>query len=212
MKRQDLPRAQMNSWKQAQVWESKWWEKCQNTLSEELKQIVYAGRMGLIRSPNEKTPYRFDMEGKSVLDIGGGPTSLLLRCVNVKGKVIDPITFPPWVYQRYEAAGIRYSIQKAENLDGKEKFDECWIYNVLQHTEDPAIVIKNARAVVGLIRIFEWINMRPCPGHLQILTREKLDEWLNGEGKVEGKIEGIAEVDCIGKAYYGIFPTGLRKE
>lgn len=200
------------TWQSAQAWEKEWWEKCQNTLGEELKQMVYADRMGLTRSPNEKTPYRFDMDGKSVLDIGGGPSSLLLKCVNAQGKVIDPIKFPPWVYQRYKAVGIRYSIQKAEDLDGNESFDECWIYNVLQHTENPARIIRNARTAAKLIRIFEWIDMRPCPGHPQILTREKLDEWLDGEGKVEDKIAGIAEVDCLGKGYYGIFPTGLKRK
>lgn len=135
--------ANNSEWDAAQVWESQWWKSCINTYNEETKQLVYAEKMGLKRSPDDKTPYRFDMEGKKILDIGGGPISLLLKCVNVKGKIIDPIKFPDWVYARYETAGIEYEIKKGEDID-EQGNDECWLYNVLEHTEDP----KDRKSVV----------------------------------------------------------------
>jgi len=49
---------------------------------------------------------------------------------------------------------------------------------------------------------FEWVDTRASLGHPAILTKDKLDYWLDGEGKVE-EMSGV----CKGKAYYGIFPT-----
>ena len=83
-------------------------------------------------------------------------------------------------------------------------FDEAWIYNVLQHTENPKKVIENAQRVANTIRIFEWVNTGINIGHIHNLTESKLNEWLGGYGKVE-TFNG--QWNCYGKAYYGIFPS-----
>lgn len=190
------------TWKAAQKWEKWWWDKCLNVLGEEIKQLTYADRMGLVRKPDNKTPYRFDLGNISVLDVGSGPTSLLLRCVNFNGKVIDPLEFPKWVVERYKCAGIEYDKVKGEDM--KEKgWDEVWLYNVLEHCDDPEKVIKNCKKAGKLIRIFQWIDIGTGPGHPHSLGRKQLDKWLNGKGKVE-KFAGKANL--WGKAYYGIFP------
>jgi FkbM family methyltransferase len=189
------------AWKDAQAWESKWWEEmCINSLNEELKQLVYAGKMGLDKVPNEKTPYRYDVHGKSVLDVGSGPVSILLKCANYKkAKAIDPIKFPLWVCERYKAAGVEYECVAAEVMNESE-WDEVWIYNVLQHVRDPKEVIRKAKAAGRLVRLFEWVDLLPCPGHPWMLTEVNLNEWLKGEGKVE-----VVAGACSGKAYFGIF-------
>ena len=194
-----------NNWEKAQKYEKEWWGDCVNTYGEEMKQLLYAEKMGLIRAPIIKTPYRFDLQGKSVLDIGGGPVSLLLKCVNFRAaKVIDPLPVPNWVRQRYQAAGITYKQQKAEDMKGSDwwYYDEIWIYNVLPHCENPQKVIENAKKARHLVRIFEWIDTPIGAGHISSITEKELNEWLGGEGKVE-QLTGIAH----GKAYYGIFPT-----
>jgi len=192
----------MTKFTDAQSWEKSWWSNCINTFNEEQKQLIYAKKMGLRFIPDDKTPYIIDMHGKKVLDIGGGPTSLLLKCLNVKGKVIDPIKFPDWVYERYKIAKIRYEIKKAENLDEKEVYDEIWIYNCLQHTENPAKIVANIKKITKIIRLFEWIDTPPNIGHPNTLTKEKLNSWLGGEGKTE-LLKG--ENGCKGHCYYGIF-------
>jgi len=192
----------MTKWQVAQAWEKDWWNNCINTYYEEMKQLVYAERMGLICTPDAKTRYRFDMEGKSVLDIGAGATSLLLKCVNVQGKIIDPLKFPDWVMQRYAAAGIVFERKKAEDMNIEEKFDECWIYNCLQHVEDPEKIIMNVRKSAKIIRIFEWIDTQPNEGHPRTLTEEKLNASFGGEGKVE---MFTGQNGCKGRAYYGVF-------
>jgi len=188
------------SWQQAQRWEDSWWDTRINSLYEELKQLTYASKMGLVRSPSAKTPYRFDLKGLKVLDIGGGPESLLLKCVNVKGKVVDPLSQPKWVLERYKLAKIEYEQKKAEEITEKG-YDEVWIYNCLQHCENPKIIIENAKKAGKLIRLFEWIDTPANEGHINTLTESKLDKWLNGLGKVEF----MNQPPAIGKAYYGVF-------
>jgi len=187
-------------WSQAQEWESSWWGNCVNSYYEEEKQLVYAKKMGLPRAPDVKTPYRFDMRGASVLDIGGGPCSLLLKCENVRGKVVDPLTFPDWVYARYDCAGIEWEIKKGEDVD-EVGYDEIFLYNVCEHVDDPQRVIANAQRAAKLIRVFEWIDMSVSVGHPHTLT----EQWLNAMLGGEGRVEQLNEHGCCGKAYYGVF-------
>jgi 2-polyprenyl-3-methyl-5-hydroxy-6-metoxy-1,4-benzoquinol methylase len=191
-------------WDKAQEWEKKWWGDCTNTYGEETKQLHYAEKMGL-QPINDSKGVHFDLEGKSVLDIGGGAVSLLLKCTNFKyAKVTDPLPLPEWIKERYFAAGIQYIQDAGEviHIPG-EKFDEVWIYNVLQHTEDPARIIENSRNTGKIIRVFEWLEIGISDGHIQNLTEKKMNEWLHGEGKVEVMNSQLFR----GKCYYGIFPT-----
>lgn len=186
--------------------ETAWWQDCANTFHEEQKQLAYASRMGLRADWTGAHPPEFNIGGRSVIDIGGGPVSLLLKCVNRGGcAVIDPAGFPGWVSARYEQCGIMFWNGKAEEIDveGMAHFDEAWIYNVLQHVEDPALVLRNAMSVASVVRLFEWVDQEPRPGHPNLLTRELLDEWIDSSGFV-------AHVDdngAVGRAYYGVFST-----
>jgi len=171
-------------------------------LFEEEKQIIYAKKMGLKLVGNEKTPYEFNLDGVSILDIGGGPISLLLKCTNFgRAVVADPINYPAWVQDRYQSAGIGFWNIKGEDIRSDSEFDEVWIYNVLQHVEDPQTVVMNAKRAGKLIRIFEWLNTPISNGHLHSLQEDLLDTWLGGDGKVET----LKNRPTIGTAYYGIF-------
>lgn len=191
------------NWQKAQQWEQSWWGNCVNTYGEETKQLLYAAKMGLKTFHDGKSPFNIDMGGARVLDIGGGPSSLLLKCVNVHGTVIDPLPVPEWVKLRYEVADISHLFVRGEDCDAGG-YDECWIYNVLQHTENPEKVIHNARHAAELIRLFEWIDTPTNEGHPHSLSKDVLDRWLGGEGKVE-HLNNVNT--CTGKAYYGIFPV-----
>lgn len=193
-------------WKNDQEFERSWWGDCSNTFTEETKQLTYAYKMGLTcYSNNGKWPC-YDLAGKSVLDIGGGPTSILLKCEN-KGNclVIDPCKYPYWIDARYETAGIQYAQARGEDLDPETnselRWDEAWIYNVLQHTEDPELIINNARDLAPVLRIFEWIDIPAHEGHPQELKEEDLNKWLGGTGTTEW----LDENGCHGRSYYGVF-------
>lgn len=195
------------NWQKAQNWEAKWWGDCLNTYGEEEKQIVYAQKMGLKWFHNTKSPYNIDLEGRSVLDIGGGVTSLLLKCVN-RGEcyVSDPILVyaPDWITLRYSSAKIEPLIVPGEELliEAPDiQVDEVWIYNCLQHTSNPELICKNALKMGKIVRVFEWIDAHTNEGHPHMLTEENLNKWLGGEGRVEM----LNHHTLRGKAYYGVF-------
>jgi len=206
------------TWEQDQQWEQFWWNNCANTFGEESKQISYAYRMGLENIPVDGHWPVYNIEGRSVLDIGGGPASLLLKTINGgKMVVIDPCGYPEWVEKRYRHVGIEYYKYTGEEYpkfsawQGEPShplrevhFDECWIYNVLQHVQEPEKIIANARASADAIRIFEWIDMPTSIGHPHSLSKEELDEWLSVDGYTEVM---TGENDCHGKAYFGCFAT-----
>jgi len=199
-----------NDWQKANEWEKNWWSSCVNTYGEEEKQLIYAAKMGLKWLHNGYSPYNIDMEGKSVMDVGCGPASMLLKCINLKrGFAVDPCNYPEWVAARYKAAGIEYMKAKAEDivmtLENKPIFDEVWMYNVLQHTEDPEKIVGNLLASGKLIRVFEWVEIGLSDGHIHNLTEEKLNQWFKGEGKVEQ----LTDRHCFGLAYYGVFWRGI---
>ena len=192
----------MSDWTEAQEWEKVWHSNCVNSYGEETKQFTYAKKMGLKLTPNEKTPYNYELGNISVLDAGGGPYSILLKCTGFSSAlVVDPCDYPEWVYGRYESAKIDYMQMAGEDFIAIRTYDEVWMYNVLQHVESPSLVIQNVLKAGKLIRIFEWIENGISPGHPQNLTEKDLNKWLGGNGKVET----INENGCVGKCYYGIF-------
>lgn len=193
----------MNNWDDHQDFEASFWGNCVNTFCEEQKQYVYAKRMGLELVRTEEKAYGFDLAGKSIVDIGGGPVSLLLRCINLgKCVVVDPCRYPSWVAERYHCMKIGYLRMPGEDLTGGIAADEVWIYNVLQHTQDPAKIIENAKRIAPVLRIFEWIDFPPHPGHPHELTKAGLEAWIGQAGETS---ELHGESYCYGRAFHGAF-------
>ena len=176
--------------------ERSWWGTCCNTYGEETKQYVYANLMEIKRSYQS-----FVLPNIKVLDIGGGPVSMLLKCSGLqRGVVVDPIEYPQWTKDRYAMNNIDVKVQSGEDV-AMTGFDEVWIYNCLQHTVDPEKIIKNARMAAPVLRIFEWIDIPAHEGHPQELKEHKLNEWIGGKGAT-----AILNQDgCHGRCYYGVF-------
>lgn len=196
----------MTQWEKAQEWEKSWWKNCSNTVWEDVKQMGIAPYLGLKIIPNEYTNYRIPLNGQSIIDIGGGPSSLLLKCDNYgQSMVVDPCSYPEWVKDRYAESGIKWIKAKGEDINGitalEMIFDEVWIYNCLQHTEDPEKIIRNTQKLGKIIRLFEWINHGTNEGHLHSFTKEWFDKVLKGEGKTVK----LSSNGLYGEAYYGIF-------
>jgi hypothetical protein len=177
--------------------ERRFWGDCTNTFAEDQKHYVYARYMGLTANG-----CYFDVQQKKILDIGGGPTSMLLKTSNLSyGMVCDPIRYPDWVYARYTLKGVVSVVILGEEIE-TVGWDEVWIYNVLQHCRDPERIVLNARKAAPLIRLFEWIDIPPHPGHPQMLTETDLSKWLGAPGVV-GQLDGDA--GCYGKFFAGVF-------
>lgn len=175
--------------------ESDYWGDCCNTFDEDQKHYVYARYMGL-----ERSCYSFPNYGKAIVDIGGGPTSMLLKTVGLDcGLVVDPLEYPSWTYERYKAKGIDCKVMRGEDFEG-HGFDECWIYNCLQHTDDPEKIIHNAKKCARILRLFEWVDIPPHEGHPIELTKESLDKWIGSDGYCVQ----LSESGCFGRAYINI--------
>ena len=178
--------------------EKQYWGDCCNTFDEDQKHYVYADLMGLWRRH-----YAFDVEGSSILDIGGGPASMLLKTVNLlRGLVVDPIDYPQWTVDRYAMKNIEVRVATGETVN-ETGWDEVWIYNCLQHTEDPGLIIANARKAAPILRIFEWIDIPPHPGHPHTLTESTMNHWIGARGNTVN----LATTGCYGRAYYGVFAS-----
>ena len=192
---------------EAQDWERQWWQSCNfSTFGEEAKQLTYANLMGLVNEPREGKWPVYDLGGKSVIDLGGGPVSMLLKTVNGGTlTVVDPCPYPEWVGARYEAAGIRWDQENAETWDDGNRYDEAFAYNVLQHTVDPEAVVATARRCASRLRIFEWIETETNVGHPHSLHADDLNRWIGGVGTV-GMVN---ENGAVGLAYWGVFDFGV---
>lgn len=196
------------------------WGDCTNTFVEEQKQYVYARLMHIRREH-----YSFRVYGRSIIDIGGGPVSMLLKCHDLgdRAVVVDPLlpsvfshqfhneevaAYPHWITERYESKGITWAPIRGEELSPAigAPFDEAWIYNVLQHTDDPALVVKNALAVCRRLRIFEWVNVPPCEGHPHMLTEVGLNDWLG----MSGDVIPLSYEACNGLAYVNVVEGKAR--
>ena len=82
--------------------------------------------------------------------------------------------------------------------------DECWLYNVLQHVDDPHRVVEVAKRAAKVLRVFEWINIPGDEMHPHVPTQELLEEWY-GPGTVEANIDHWNGANQDNWAFYGVF-------
>lgn len=149
---------------------------------------------------------RYDLQGKDILDIGGGPTSLLLRCKNfICATVVDPLPMSEFALNRYKDAGICLVSQPAEDFEYqyKDKYDEIWIYNCLHHVMNPSLILKNAIANTKCLRIMECLYTPIDYMHPQSFTPKFFEEILGSGGTVSDVYEPAPSPR--GTFYYGVF-------
>lgn len=174
-----------------QTFEADWWGDCANTYGEEMKQVTYARMMGLEAGPWHSGVAwpSYDLGGQSVLDIGGGPVSMLLKCVNLgPAVVVDPCPYPDWTRDRYTVHGVTLERMTAEDyLEDvpDELWDEAWLYNVLQHTLDPEAIVRGMMERARRVRIFEWVDTNVYAGHPHSLSALELESWVGAPGRTE---------------------------
>lgn len=206
------------AWGEEQHFESDWWSDCRNTFGEEAKQLTYARKMGLGPINDGGRWPLYDLPGFRVLDIGGGPVSMVLKCRGLdRAVVVDPCDYPSWTRDRYESVGVELVKMPAEDYVPDQIFDEVWCYNVLQHTHQPELIVAMMRGAASLVRIFEWVEMPPSPGHPHEFSSAQLADWLDAERDPrswtrESEITwdlNVGRPIWGGKAFHGYVYTGI---
>ena len=194
-------------WKAAQVGEADYWGD-QYIGNENIKQELHFQKTYALYMGLGKVQFDNFLEDKDIIDIGGGPVSMLLkRKKNSTGKsvVIDPLPLNLPTIERYLENKIFYWPAQAETvlpLLGNQAYDEAWIYNCLAHVVDPVKVLKEAKRICKRLRIFEVLHTGTDYMHPWTFTREFFDNIL-GEG---GSTMILSEEGGVrGEAFFGQF-------
>lgn len=125
----------------------------------------------------------FDMKGRSIIDLCGGPSSLLLRCCNFsRAVVVDPGNFPDYISNRYKQHNIEWIKIPAEEFVYDQDFDECLLYNALAHVYNPFLILLNAKKHCNTLRIIEGLYSGTNENHPQDLTQIGFEQTLNVKG------------------------------
>ena len=207
-----------HGWDEAQAEEAGFWGDCGNTLGEEMKQLVYAKYMGIEFFHDGGSPYNIDFHNEPVLDVGGGPVSLLLKAKRQSAplEVADPCHYPLWVARRYEAAGIQYHQERGEDLDQLDPnyYGAILMYNVLQHTEDPQKIFNNIYRALkpgGTFRFFDWIDTATNTAHPISLHFDDMARMLKEAGfdTADLKQATIDENYAVGTTAFGAFVKSI---
>ena len=162
-------------WQEANHWESDWWGlEWNRRWDEEIeKQAVYFRCMG--------APDDLDFGQKRILDVGCGPVSMLQRSVHGFARGVDPLPVTDVTKLRYRDRGAQFLNIKAEEMPVDMAFDETWMYNCLQHTDNPREILKRICDVSREVRIFEWLDTGLSDGHIHSLTEELFNEFFPKE-------------------------------
>lgn len=182
-------------WIDAQAWEQDWWL---NNPAEHAAEIIKGDAVGKFMQVG-------DVSNKSVIDIGCGPFSLLQRHPARVPVALDPLDYQHLEDAYREKNITRLKIKGEDLTEHYGHFDEAWIYNCLQHVVDPSQILRNAIAVADCVRLFEWINLPPCPGHPHMLTLPMLSRPFDeARWKRDLLINAVADFDgltgpfCVG--------------
>ena len=184
-----------------QALEMDFWQGARNTFGEETKQFLYLRKMGFALAPTWRSQFAFDAGGKSFIDFGGGPVSVLLKFDNLgMSTVVDPAPWPDWVRARYQASNIDLLSIAAEDYSlMHQPHDVALVYNCLQHVSDPEKIVRNALASARELHLFEWIDLPAHPGHPHMLTARDLERWTGKKGTT---VQLNGESECTGRAWY----------
>lgn len=183
------------AWKIANKDESIFWEIFSCEVDTLKHQEIYMDAMGIRQDYFYGPDNSLNMSGLNVLDVGGGPASILLRTNNnlpnrphdglKHGVVIDPVIITEHQKMRYQFHDIQFIQDQAENIDEyfteKGYFDECIMYNCLQHVEDPIAILDKITYLSKRIRIAEPLNVPTDHMHLHMFNEKYFDDYFSQE-------------------------------
>ena len=145
-----------------------------------------------------------DLQGKSVIEVGPGRISSLLFCKNFsKSYVVEPTDYDG-IDHLYLNSNIEILKQRAEECE-MPKVDEVWLFNLMQHVQDPDKLIDSCKKAAKVIRFFEPIDLPTNNEHPFSFSRE---DFVGYFGDCVKNYVSIGEpnfhsANCV----YGVFKT-----
>ena len=119
-----------------------------------------------------------DQNYKKILEIGCADIPALYFCANYQGFIIEPMESS--ILNDICHEKHIYLIQEmAEICEWPADIDEVWLFNILQHTLSPEIIINKAKIEAKIIRFFEPINFGVDRKHLHNFTLAYFKQCFN---------------------------------
>lgn len=136
-----------------------------------------------------------------VLDIGGGPIPIVGRMPTSHAYVLDPMDLP-WndQYNIYPVERVKACAEDILPEYADNTYDEIWMYNCLQHTRDPALIIHHLGRVASVLRIFEWTLVPTDEMHPHKLWPDMFRAYHDrSKWYVHSWVEGkLSDEHCVG--------------
>lgn len=176
--------------------------------SSEQRQRLYLQHMGLTLDEHG----RVDLQGRSVINFGGGPASLLLHAVNAgRLAVVDPLPMPEWVLLRYRDAGIALIRGDGEEEYRAQDWDEVWLSDYLTRVDDWRQALQRAAACGRSLRLVQSLDN--ARGRATDPTSAELTAWLGAmrpaPGDARSTRHGRLFVGIAGEAAQALRPARL---
>lgn len=172
-------------WAIAQQCERDWWRAADRTGQVSQSAPWYAELLGIARA---------SINGRSVLDLGGGPfpIGLVLDLPLAQLTIVDPLAT---LMSSVTLPDVVRVAMPAEEYAGPT-CDEVWGYNVLQHVIDPAAVLNTAKYHARrVIRWFDWVDTAIYPVHPHTISAQWLiNQFPHEDWRITSEILGSVMV------------------
>lgn len=180
------------------------WEEAQKAEREQHKMGYAEGIVHYAESYNQYFKHvqlGKDLHGLHVIEIGPADFPALYFCENYNGVIVEPM---PSDHLRTicENKGIRLIVEPFEVSEivlEPAQTVEVWLFNVMQHVQDPDVFIARCKMLADRIRFFEPINQPITTYHPHTFTKEDFEKWFPGtvQDYKGGFIPGFHEADCV---------------
>ena len=117
-----------------------------------------------------------DLGYRTIIEVGCAGFPALNWRKNYKGIVIEPLNTET-LKTICKGKNILWIKEPVEELD-MPKCDELWLFNVMQHIQDPELFIEKCKESANVIKWFEPIDYPVCVYHPHTFSREDFIRWF----------------------------------